>query len=182
MSSASATDSLLLSESQPWTSWRPWDHGGYPGLPTSVWPMLGPIESIYGVVYQCFYLRDHTWSQRRRGGFLKDGYPQIIRIFHHRPSIMGYLHFRKPPHPPVVMDDHVLKCNLKPMVTWGSPILRNLHLYFVEAWSCFFVVLFKHILFVWGRKCRTWSDRNCTYMVQMGTFYGLLLHINSFNS
>ena len=35
------------------------------------------------------------------GGFPKWVYPQIIyfkRMFHHKPSIVGYSHFRKPPH------------------------------------------------------------------------------------
>ena len=35
------------------------------------------------------------------GGFLKWWYPQIIqfnRVFHYKPSILGYHHFRKPPN------------------------------------------------------------------------------------
>ena len=40
-------------------------------------------------------------SKRTYGGFLKWGYPQIIlfnRMFYYKPSMLGYLHFRKPPY------------------------------------------------------------------------------------
>jgi hypothetical protein len=49
-------------------------------------------------------IRTHRNSQGRFGCFVKWGYPQIIhfnRIFHYKLSIVGYLHFRKPPFPAV---------------------------------------------------------------------------------
>ena len=49
-------------------------------------------------------IRTHRNSQGRFGCFVKWEYPQIIhfnRIFHYKLSIVGYLHFRKPPFPAV---------------------------------------------------------------------------------
>ena len=49
-----------------------------------IWPTLG---------------FDREWEVTN--GFLKWGYPQIIRFnrnFHYKPSILGYPYFRKPPN------------------------------------------------------------------------------------
>ena len=113
VSSGSATDSVLLSDSKPWTSCKA--GGCMWGVP--------PSSSRHG------------WP-----------FPNV----------------------------------LKPMVTWGSPTLRNPHIYiYCRGVVMFFVVMLRNIFYLFeGGKCRTWSDRNCICMVPMGT---LLWHIHSFN-
>ena len=69
------------------------------------------------------------------GGFHKWGYPQIIDfnwIFHYKPSILGYPHFRKPPDPHISLilsswDYHPFQHNqLKWFHVWQSPLMNSI--------------------------------------------------------
>ena len=54
-------------------------------------------------IHTYIYIYKQCLSIYIYGGFLKQGYPQIINfngIVHYKPSILGYSHFKKPPHIP----------------------------------------------------------------------------------
>ena len=61
---------------------------------------LPPLETCrcFQLIF-CWKRDSKLW--KTHGGFLKWWYPQIIhfnRVFHYKPSILGYHYFRKPPH------------------------------------------------------------------------------------